>query len=318
MEERARNAALIDFATGAPTPHVSYAGRLSLGSVTLSRCLFLPNPGVTLGSKQAIVAIHSDPSFELEWRDPGLDRLQRTTIKSGEMSVICADLPVFHRWAVSVKALIIALDTSFIERTFVEAFDRDAERLPVIIGMTDPTVQQLAALCDQQIAEGGAAGRLYTEGLATALVVHLFRSYGVNQHKSPRVIGGLAPLQLRRVMDYIEARLDQDLGLAELAALADLSTQHFGQAFKTSMGMPPHRYLIERRIHRAKELLIGANRSIAEIAVSVGFSSQSHMTFNFRKLVETTPARYRRAMMMEAISDEGGEGKDPMLEIQPC
>lgn len=72
--------------------------------------------------------------------------------------------------------------------------------------------------------------------------------------------------------------------------------------------MPPHRYLIERRIHRAKELLMGANRSIAEITVSVGFSSQSHMTFNFRKLVETIPARYRRAMTMEAISDEGGEG----------
>ena len=300
--------ALIDFAAGVPTPHVSYAARLPLGSVTLSRCLFPPNPGVTLGSKQTIVAIHSDPPFELEWRDPGLDRLQRTTIKSGDMSVVCADLPVFHRWTVPAKALVVALDTSFVERTFVEAFDRSPEQLPLIVGVVDPAVQHLAALCDQEIVEGGAAGRLYIEGLATALIVHLFRSYGVNPDKSPRVIGGLTPLQLRRVMDYIEARLDQDLGLADLAALADLSTHHFGQAFKASTGMPPHRYLIERRIHRAKELLIGGNRSIAEIAVSVGFSSQSHMTLNFRKLVQTTPARYRRAMSIKAISDEGEEG----------
>ena len=308
MKREAFPVELIDFAAGVPTPRVSYTGRLPLGSVTLSRCIFPPNPGVTLGSKQAIVAVHSDPSFELEWRDPGRDTLQRTTIKSGEMSVTSADLPVFHRWSVPAKALIIAFDTSFVERTFVEAFDRDAELLPVIIGVADSTVQQLAALCDQEIGEGGAADRLYTESLATALVVYLFRSYGGNLHKSSRVIGGLTPLQLRRVMDYIEVRLDQDLALAELAALADLSSHHFGQAFKASMGMPPHRYLIERRIHRAKELLIGGNRSIAEIAVSVGFSSQSHMTFNFRKLVETTPARYRRAMMVKTIPDEGEEG----------
>lgn len=308
MKREADRVALIDFAAGVPTPHVSYVGRLPLGSVTLSRCAFPPNPGVTLGSKQAIVAVHSDPSFELEWQDPCRDPLQRTTIKRGEMNVNSADLPVFHRWTVPAKALVIALDTSFVERTFVDAFDRGPEQLPLIVGVADPTVQHLAALCDQEIVEGGAAGRPYVEGLATALVVHLFRSYGVNQHKSPRVIGGLTPLQLRRVMDYIEVRLDQDLGLGDLAALADLSTHHFGQAFKASTGMPPHRYLIERRIHRAKELLIGGNQSIAEIAVSVGFSSQSHMTFNFRKLVTTTPARYRREMMIKAISDEGSDG----------
>lgn len=299
---------LIDFAAGVPTPYVSHAARLPLGNVTLSRCIFPPNPGVTLGSKQAIVAVHSDPSFELEWRDPSRDALRRTTIKRGEMNVNSADLPVFHRWIVPVRALVIALDTSFIERTFVDAFDRDAEQLPLVVGVADPAVQQLAALCDQEIGEGGAAGRLYAESLATALIVHLFRSYGVNPHKAHRVIGGLTPLQLRRVMDYIEARLDQDLGLAELATVADLSTHHFGQAFKASMGTPPHRYLIERRVHRAKELLIGSNQSIAEVAASVGFSSQSHMTFNFRKLVESTPARYRRAMTMKAVSGEGEEG----------
>ena len=62
---------LIDFAAGVPTPRVSYTGRLPLGNVTLGRCIFPPNPGVTLGSKQAIVAVHSDPSFELEWRPDG-------------------------------------------------------------------------------------------------------------------------------------------------------------------------------------------------------------------------------------------------------
>jgi len=307
MEREAKRVALIDYATEVPTPHVSYAGRLPFGSVTLSRCIFPANPGVTLGSKQAIVALHSDPFFEMEWRDPNRDPLQRAMIKKGDMNVNSADLPVFHRWAVPVRAVIIALDTPFVERTFIDVFDREAERLPVIVGVADPVVQHLAALCDQEIVDGGAAGRLYTESLATALVVHLFRSYGSNPHKLPRMIGGLTPLQLRRVMVYIEARLDQDLGLAELAAVSGLSTHHFGQVFKTSMGISPHRYLTERRVHRAKELLIGGDQSIAEIAVSVGFSSQSHMTLNFRKLAETTPARYRRAMTTKGFSDEDSD-----------
>lgn len=105
MRRTVDRVALIDFAAGVPTPHVAYAVRLPLGSVTLSRCIFPPSPGVTLGSKQAIVAVHSYPSFELEWWDPSRDPLQRTTIKRGEMNVNAADLPVFHRWTVPAKAL---------------------------------------------------------------------------------------------------------------------------------------------------------------------------------------------------------------------
>jgi AraC family transcriptional regulator len=287
-------AALIDFASRTLTPYVSYAARLPLGSVTLSRCIFPPNPGVTLGSTQVIAAVHTDASFELEWRDPDCDRLQRTTIQSGAIDVACADLPVFHRWHTPVKALVIALDSRFVAHTFADAFEHDAPELRTVIGGIDPIVQRLAALCDQEIGEGGAAGRLYTEGLATALVVHLFRNYASAPLRPRPNKGGLTASQLRRVVDYVEACVGDDIGLADLASLTRLCTHHFGQAFKTSMGVSPHRYLVGRRLHRAKELLLGDEMTIAEIAAAVGFSSQSHMTFNFRKLTGTTPARYRR------------------------
>lgn len=289
--------ALIDYATGAPTPYVSYAARLPLRSVTLSKCMFPPNPGVTLGSTQVLVAFHTDPAFEMVWRDPEQDLFQRQTIRSGEMNLSWSDMPVFHRWTSAANALVIALDRGFVERTAVEAFDRDVEPLRVVIGKADPVVQRLARLCDYEISAGGAAGRVYAESLATALVVHLFRSYDVSPRKAPRKAGGLAAIQLRRVKDHIEAKLDEDVSLADLATLTGLSTHHFGQAFKASTGVPPHRYLIARRIHRAKELLIGADHSVAEIAAMVGFASQSHMTFNFRKLTGTTPARYRQDVM---------------------
>lgn len=103
------------------------------------------------------------------------------------------------------------------------------------------------------------------------------------------VIGGLGALRLRRVV----AHLADDISLSDLAAQARLRTHHFGEAFKASTGISPHRYLVERRIRRAKELLLGAEQSIAQIAISVGFASHSHFTDNSRRLTGTTPSRFR-------------------------
>jgi hypothetical protein len=74
---------------------------------------------------------------------------------------------------VTDKAIVVALDNRSVVRTFAEAFDRDVEQLATVIGVVDPVVQQLAVLCNQEISDGGAGGRLYAESLATALVAHL-------------------------------------------------------------------------------------------------------------------------------------------------
>lgn len=293
-DNSADHVVLIDFVTGAPTRYLSYAARLPLGGVTFARCSLPPNPGATLGSTQLTVAIHTSGPSEIEWGDPDRNRLRRQTVNTGEFHASPADLPIFYRWAAPVKALIIALDNQFVDRTFAQAFEIDHDELCLMVGMVDPTIERFGILCDRELAEGGAAGRLYAEGLATALVVHLFRTYGVSVRYPHPITGGLTPNQLRRVTEHIEAQLGEDLCLAQLAALAGMSTHHFGEAFKLSTGVPPHRYVTGRRVHRAREILLGGERSVAEIAISLGFSSQSHMTFNFHKLTGTTPAKYRR------------------------
>jgi len=106
----------------------------------------------------------------------------------------------------------------------------------------------------------------------------------------------LAPPQVRRVLDYIDAHLTDELGLVELAAIAGLSPHHFVEAFKISIGKPPHRFVTEKRVQRALELLRVDDRSIAEIAHVVGFSSQSHLTMNFRRVTGLTPGRFRRSL----------------------
>jgi AraC family transcriptional regulator len=86
----------------------------------------------------------------------------------------------------------------------------------------------------------------------------------------------------------------EDLALEELAALVSLSAKHFARAFRQSTGMPPHRWLIERRIDRAKALLTEAGLNLAEIALACGFADQSHFTATFRKIVGATPGSFRR------------------------
>lgn len=286
--------AFIDFASGAPSPHVTYSTRLLLDKVTVTRGILTPNPGITLGSTQFTVAMHRSAPFDMEWRDAESDQLRRKTIEGGNTHINAADRPLFQRWSTSPNALIVAVDSDLVTRILIDAFDSPGADLPTIIGLKDAVIEQFGKLYDGELAKGGANGRLYAEGLTTALIVHLFGNYGQRRHLVDPIAGGLSPTALRRVIDHIEAHLAEDIGLAELAALAGLSTHYFGQAFKASVGMPPHRYLINRRIHRAKELLLGGQRSPAEIAVAVGFSSQSHMTFNFRRLTGTTPTRFRR------------------------
>lgn len=284
---------LLDFGSETPPARLSYGERVVHDGVGVSRCTLQPNPGTEIGATQFTVAIHESTPFQMEWRLPEMRETERRRIVSGDLHINPGDRPIFQRWSSSPRILVIAMEQAFIKQIVGEAFDGKELELRTQIGIRDPVIEGMAAAWRRELAERGAGGRLYTEGLGSALAVHVFRAYGDGLSRSPPVIGGLGALRLRRVVDHIEAHLADDISLSDLAGLAGLSTHHFGEAFKASTGTSPHRYLIERRILRAKELLIGAEQSIAEIAISVGFASHSHFTDNFRKLTGTTPSRFR-------------------------
>jgi AraC-like DNA-binding protein len=110
----------------------------------------------------------------------------------------------------------------------------------------------------------------------------------------PYFRGGLAPGALRRVRDYIELAIAQKLESKELAKLVGLSDCHFSRAFRQSLGIPPHRYVMTRRVAIAARLIQQTDRSLTEIALEVGFSDQSHLTRIFTRMKGETPGLYRR------------------------
>jgi AraC family transcriptional regulator len=103
----------------------------------------------------------------------------------------------------------------------------------------------------------------------------------------------LSDARLREIVGYIDSNLHRSVTLSELSALVQLTPRYFCGAFKQAMGRPPHQYLIEQRVERARRLLADPELSVTDVALIVGFNSQSHMNNHFRRIVGVTPARYR-------------------------
>ena len=110
------------------------------------------------------------------------------------------------------------------------------------------------------------------------------------------VRGGLSPRVLRRVREHIDANIKQRISVKALAKLANLSVWYFVRAFKQSVGVTPHNYLIRRRVERTSELLSGTELSLSEIALAAGFADQSHCAHRFRQHVGMSPREYRWLM----------------------
>ncbi|MGV2073558.1 MULTISPECIES: helix-turn-helix transcriptional regulator [Rhizobium/Agrobacterium group] len=160
------------------------------------------------------------------------------------------------------------------------------------LGFEDPIVTNAMRGIGSEIREKGPLSNLLVESYVATIFTQLMR----RQSSLPtRRQGGLSSATLNRVAQKIDDELDDGLSLQQLADLAGLSIPHLCRAFKQTFGLPPYRYIIQRRIERAKQYLRETALSITEIALSCGFSSASHFANVFRKEVGTTPLDYRAA-----------------------
>jgi AraC-like DNA-binding protein len=110
---------------------------------------------------------------------------------------------------------------------------------------------------------------------------------------APQAQGGLSPGAMRRVREYAEVHLGENIDLLMLAGVAGLSVHHFARQFKQSAGVTPHVYLTQKRVERAQEMLVQTDLSLAEIAFAVGFFDQGHLARHFRHMLGTTPREFR-------------------------
>jgi len=209
------------------------------------------------------------------------------------MSLVPPDMELWG-YAHSIRFVRSLRLTFDLERAGLALGDRrlgPAFAAPRLMFASEPLWQIVSLLAGECRKQSGTDG-LYGESIATALCVELLRLGDAGSRPAAR--GGLAPWQMRRVTEYMEAHLGDAIQLSDFAQLVKMSRSHFSQAFRTTTGMPPHRWHLNARIRRAQELLLDTVHSLAEIALQTGFADQSHFTKSFQRQVGTSPGAWRR------------------------
>jgi AraC family transcriptional regulator len=158
----------------------------------------------------------------------------------------------------------------------------------------DPTIEHLGWALLRAEECGGPVGQLYVDCVGLAIIARLLGS----THRGEPEVARAAPLQrwrLKRTVDYVESRLDETVTLADMAGAAGLTRMRFAAQFRTAMGLRPHEYLLRRRIERAQEMLLGTKMPVVEIALAVGFQTQSHFTTVFKRFTGEPPLAWRQS-----------------------
>jgi AraC family transcriptional regulator len=234
------------------------------------------------------------PPEELDVQYEGVKR--HISPPAGSVSLVPAGTSSWWRSSVYKDHLHVFLEPGLVERVAAEAFDLDPARLtvPPLDGLELPYLRSTMAELGAELASNGPGGPLAAESLANVLAVHLLRHLSAPRQLEHGRDGALPRGRLRAVVEHIEEHLDGCPTLAEMAAVVGLNPYHFARQFKAATGLPPHKYVILRRVERAKQLLqAGTGLSLAEVALSAGFSDQSQFSQHFKRLVGVTPGRFR-------------------------
>ena len=215
--------------------------------------------------------------------------------QAGDLLITPANTPLFVRWEGQENCLQIQLTDVFLKRIAGETFKGNSDRLQLIpaFQQRDGQVEAIAQLILTECQQNPCGNQLYMDSLANALAVNMLRQFATTQRPLPLYEGGLTQRQLIQVLDYIDAHLDQEIRLTNLAELIGMSQFHFSHLFKQSLGISPYQYLLQQRVERAKQLLRQTDRLIVEIALECGFSSHSHLSKQFRQLTGMTPKFFR-------------------------
>ena len=268
-----------------------------VGHATALHAIQLPRGLVqlTIGEPPGRISLEGVPANVLMFNLSPVQALRQTRegrsfvshMLHGDMTIMASGIPSQWSWNSTCDRLDVIISP--------DVFG-DANKLTVAdrFLFRDREMEVICHRLSQAVSLGGMADRLYVESLVAQLAVLMgCRHSGASAATGIPPSSGLTRHQARLVLDYIECHLSREVTLSELARIAGLSLHHFARMFKRTVGAAPHRYVLERRVERAKGMLRNARISLVDISLSTGFSSQSHFTSTFRRLVGATPTEFQ-------------------------
>jgi AraC family transcriptional regulator len=265
-------------------------------SISVRHVVHYSNPGRVwhdISAKQTTVAIvldqiggYCEPRLNVNRPTP------RLRYDVGHATFVPAEMPI---WGYSdnikvTRDLRLHFDLDTLPTVLGEDLNYSKATVPILM-LYDERVTHCASLLAEECISSLPENRMYGESLTMALMAALFASHEASNRA---VNSGLARWQLRRVLEFLEAHVTEDIGLDELAQLVGLSESQFARAFKVSTGLPPYQWCLRNRVKRAQEMLLNGSDSLADIAIQNGFADQSHFTKTFRRVTGKTPANWKR------------------------
>jgi AraC family transcriptional regulator len=243
-----------------------------------------------------LLTILLDEPVQTEIRWSGTRMIAR--LPFGGISITPAGMPFSRKWDRAAKGLVLQVDQEFLTSI---AGGTSRGKLDLCPGhcVIDPVIFNLSISLVTEGAKQRPYGTAYGEAIAMALGAQLVRHYSQTSNKAifPRFRRtDFGKQTLSRVLDYLNINLGEDITISRLARLADMEPYQFVRSFKRTMGVTPHRYIVENRIEIAKRQLRTSERSITDLALELGFATPNHFSSVFRKLVGTSPRLYRRSL----------------------
>lgn len=241
------------------------------------------------------IMVAFDPAhIRAEWRG-ATGNVQHRELSGDCISIIPPGIAHSTYWNRRASLLNLYINDGFFHRVAQDSISDGLPQLSPAFLVRDPFIVEMAKALHREV-ELGTMSELLIGSIGSVISVHLFRTYGGKSIASSGYIGGLGPTRERRVRAYIEENLDSPLALENLADIAGVSPNYFVSLFRQSVGMTPHRFVLQRRIARARELLSNLSLSLVTIAFRCGFADQSQFTTTFRKFEGLTPGMYRKCL----------------------
>lgn len=274
--------------------------QMNWNGILVEQCQYAPSPNEAKSpalSEHRLILPLGDPAPLIQKRD---NQLHESILQKGDSIFVPAGYPVSWRSPrrdtnrPKKQQLHIWLKPELLEQA-AEASEIDIDRLDLLncFGRQDTQLHHIAMLLLAELQSDGIMGQLYVESLTQVLVIHLLRHYSTFTQPITPANRSLSHTRLQQAIEYIHAHLDRELSLAEIAGVINISPTYFANLFKRATGISPHQYVIQQRVEQAKLLLLKTDLAIADVALQVGFSNQSHLTRHFKHITGVTPKQVR-------------------------
>jgi AraC family transcriptional regulator len=257
------------------------------------------DPGLSVQHQPALMMALRTGSLEVGSRR---SEMMRFTFGVGEMCLVPRHV---ETWLRTDELLYSYLSVGISDAALAAACDgtKDDVELCRVGKLVDGRVGALAAAVNAERVAGFPSDRLFLDSVEQALAVALVNGYAVRHRSLPTHRGGLGSVRLRRIKKFIDAKIEDDLTLCEMAQAVELSTAYFSRMFRKSTGETPHQFLLRRRLERAKKMLCSPDERVLDVAVACGFKSQQHFAQVFRHVCRVTPTEYRREFLNDETTD---------------